>query len=99
MHRNLCTGPNYLKQLGRLNFTYAERLVKFGLDLAMLWIHEKHETKHNEPKRPNKRKNKWTNNCQIYIRILPYHIYKIILSFNFLPFRGVSGHIKSKQSK
>ena len=35
------TGIDNFKLFGRPNFTYAESLVKFGLQLAELWIHEK----------------------------------------------------------
>ena len=44
MHAGTCTDPNNLKQLGRPNSTYAEGLVKFGLHLGVLWIHEKSVT-------------------------------------------------------
>ena len=53
------TDPNNVKQLGRPNFRYAERLVKFGLDLVMLWIHDKFDGKHNV--RTNGQTNKQTN--------------------------------------
>ena len=44
VHASLCRVPNNFKQLGRPNFTYTEGLVKFGLHLDMLWIHEKSVT-------------------------------------------------------
>ena len=40
MQAGTCTGSNNLKQLGRPNFTYAEGLMKFGLHLDVLWLHE-----------------------------------------------------------
>ena len=39
-----CTVPNNLNQPERPNFTYAEGLVKFGLYLDVLWVHEKSVT-------------------------------------------------------
>ena len=58
LNMGTCTGPDNFKQLGRPNMIYAECLVKVGLHLTTLWIHEKRCWRN---KRTNKQMDRKTN--------------------------------------